>query len=364
MKTPALPPTVAVRDVLYALGFIEDWHAMTEQSPAFTFNVGNLAISASEVTNISMRREFFFGGIWSRDRLQGSIEFSIPVMVESVEQAVAWIAYGIGKGFVPSRAIEWLETGKQNHHFLPWEQALQRQRDFAQQQRQLRLSRPHCLVAREWMRLVNKHLRAAAEASGENDSVVVEFDGQLLKFTLPSEVIGVPASGPAPWPVGYCVQTHRFTGLPKKFMNDLVEIGIWEGHLEVDRARMTLSLDPEKNGTAMSTRADSVPVSGEEPSTREQSVQRGDRPARLRTSSPRRKMWVPLDALDGTAHALSVIDPGGPMTYDLYRDLLRQKLDVLIQANPREARRALEMSNEHSPELWTIAANNPAQDWA
>lgn len=364
MKTPPLTPTVAVRDVLYALGFIEDWNAMTEQSPAFTFNVGNLAISASEVTNISMRREFFFGGVWSRDRSQGSIKFSIPVMVESVEQAMAWIVCGIGKDFVPSRAIEWLDTGKRNHHLLPWEQALQRQRDSAKQQRQLRLSRPHCLVAREWMRLVNKHLRAAAEASRECDSVVVEFDGQLLKFSLLGGVIGVPASGPAAWAVSYRIQTHLFAELPSRLMNDPIEIGIWEGHLEVDRARMTLLLDPQKDGGVISTRGDSVPISGEEPSARERSVQRGDRPPRLRTSNPRRKMWVPLDALDGTADALSVIDPGGPMTYGLYTDLLRQKFDVLIRANPREARWALEMSSEHCPELWAMAAHNQAHEWA
>ena len=43
-------------------------------------------------------------------------------------------------------------------------------------------------------------------------------------------------------------------------------------------------------------------------------------------------------------------------------DLL-QHLQRLIQADPREARDAMEMSQEHLPEIYPIARNQPQSQW-
>jgi hypothetical protein len=60
-----------------------------------------------------------------------------------------------------------------------------------------------------------------------------------------------------------------------------------------------------------------------------------------------------------------VDQPGStPMTPGLYRELLRQKLDAMIQADPRGARQVMEMSRDNAPGLWEIAQQNPIQDWA
>jgi len=76
------------------------------------------------------------------------------------------------------------------------------------------------------------------------------------------------------------------------------------------------------------------------------------------------KVWVPNGLPHGLAMVLSVPDPGGPMTYDLYLALLEAKLDELIQEDPKEARRAMEMSREGAPHLWTIAEYSRPKDWA
>lgn len=74
--------------------------------------------------------------------------------------------------------------------------------------------------------------------------------------------------------------------------------------------------------------------------------------------------WIPAgqDLSREQALALSVPARAKP-TPDLYRDLLAQKLQALIDADPKEAQRALEMSQEQAPEWWTIAEYQPPRQW-
>lgn len=81
--------------------------------------------------------------------------------------------------------------------------------------------------------------------------------------------------------------------------------------------------------------------------------------------SDSKTVWVPGGLPENQARALSVPAPGQkPMTKDLYRHLLVQKLDQLIQADPEEAREAMKMSVEQAPEFYSIAQNFPVMDWA
>ena len=70
--------------------------------------------------------------------------------------------------------------------------------------------------------------------------------------------------------------------------------------------------------------------------------------------------WIPA----GVPKVLSVQFPGNPVTRELYLQFLQAHLDELIQADLKEARRALEMSQENAPELWAIAEQNPSSQWA
>ncbi len=77
-----------------------------------------------------------------------------------------------------------------------------------------------------------------------------------------------------------------------------------------------------------------------------------------------RKVWVPNGPESAVAMALSVTYSKTELSYSLYLDLLTLKLDALIQADPVAARRAMEMSPEHAPGLWSIAMTYPRRDWA
>ena len=80
--------------------------------------------------------------------------------------------------------------------------------------------------------------------------------------------------------------------------------------------------------------------------------------------SSSRRVWIPGGVPPEAEMALSVEHPGRMMTPALYRSLLARKLDSLIQADPRAARSALEMSQEQAPELSAIAEQFPASQWA
>ena len=76
-------------------------------------------------------------------------------------------------------------------------------------------------------------------------------------------------------------------------------------------------------------------------------------------------VWLPNGLPQGLAIALSIVDPGSKIIKrSLYLDLLTQKLDALIEANPKAARNALQMSQENAPGLWAIAEQFPVREWA
>ena len=78
------------------------------------------------------------------------------------------------------------------------------------------------------------------------------------------------------------------------------------------------------------------------------------------------KLWVPKTPTlnDAQRAALSVpYSSPQPMQPEILRNLLEQKLDRLIAANPQQARETLEMSNEQAPELWEIAEQSNPSEW-
>lgn len=56
-------------------------------------------------------------------------------------------------------------------------------------------------------------------------------------------------------------------------------------------------------------------------------------------------------------------NPDQPMDDQLHQWLMEKKFRKLIQADPKEAQAAMEMSPDHAPELWEIAARDPMMDW-
>ena len=76
------------------------------------------------------------------------------------------------------------------------------------------------------------------------------------------------------------------------------------------------------------------------------------------------KVWLPDGLDEGYQHALAVPRPQGPMSRSLYVSLLEAKLQRLIDANPRAATQAMQMSQESAPSLWAIQEQYPRSQWA
>jgi len=120
MQTPTPPSSVAVRDVLPLLGFVNAGELN------WSFKSGGLEFGAVEGTNQYFQSVMSFAGHWAADRSMKWIEFSMPTELESIEQAVAWIVNGIGSDYVPVPILKWFEEGKTSQHLLPWERERRR----------------------------------------------------------------------------------------------------------------------------------------------------------------------------------------------------------------------------------------------
>lgn len=73
--------------------------------------------------------------------------------------------------------------------------------------------------------------------------------------------------------------------------------------------------------------------------------------------------WIPAgDLSEGQAMLLAVPATAKPDRL-AYRGMLARKLQDLVDESPQLARAALEMSQEHLPELYQIAQDQPPKWW-
>lgn len=214
---------IKTRDVLVKLGFGEDWKAMTDELPAYQYSFDNLVLHAAQVTSLYLRPVFFLSGVFRTSRSISSIEFEMPTEVESFEQGVAFIAYAIGRDFIPVRPTPWLEQGRAWEEYLPW---VREQREFEK--------RPRCYTDRDWFRVANKKLREIGERASDEEYVDFHFDGEVLKISEAGGKLlaAVQATG-APWAQPYRIPSNCLRRLPKRLMNPEIHVDVWKGQLRV-----------------------------------------------------------------------------------------------------------------------------------
>lgn len=241
LHTPT-EPTRLLSDVLPALGFMPD-RAGTSGSGsgvAFKLELPGLELTAVETLNRFFLPALHVAGLWRTDRSLRMIDFEMPMLVESREQALAWLAFGIGLDCLAASALPWLAEGRTLQHLLPWvrrecEQSARR----AELQRQ-RAARPHCIVPRHWMRVLLNQLAGTAETTAGPFSFIAHFNGRMLTIDAGGRIMGVPASGPGEWPEGVRAVVAAGAPLPRRLMTDPVELGVWDGALEIERVQLPL----------------------------------------------------------------------------------------------------------------------------
>jgi hypothetical protein len=180
-------------------------------------------LTATEAIGRFYEPVFFFVGAISGQRSIRAVQFEMPLEIDSFEQGVAWISYGLGDRFRPEREAHWLDDGGRWEEHLPWMHT--RTSEFAG------APQARCFVKRDWFRLARKELRPLAPGASQDDLLWLAFDGETLRFTSGETVIIVPATGTA-WDNRYAIKTAQLDSFPKRLSNP-VEVSVWDTMLTI-----------------------------------------------------------------------------------------------------------------------------------
>ena len=218
------------RALFESLNFEQDWAAMTDQLPAYSYDFGNLRLNAAQVMSVRFTPCFYLGGTYRTSKTLGVVEFEMPLEVESFEQGVAWLAHGLGRKFEPRIPTLWLADGRSWKDHLPWE------RD-----RKAYAARPQCSVEKDWFRMAVRKLKEAAKAADDHDLAHISFDGEILRFSVRDTTVPMPAAGTA-WNDRYAIRASQLEQLPVR-LNSFVHVSLWEGRLNIGN-RVWTTIDP------------------------------------------------------------------------------------------------------------------------
>ena len=216
---------VATMDALRYFGFELDANVYSEGGPGLSFDFGRFKLSAGRMMSLQMREVVSFSSVVSTPRTISSVEFEMPVRIESNEQCAAWIAWNFNQQMphrekiIPRDRADFLIYGMQHMSLLPWER---RKAAYA--------SRPHCSVERSWLRQGLNSIQKHIDLVGIESKVIFSFDGSVLLFRGKKWIIPMPATGSA-WPEKYQIEVRNFNRFPSRLMNTVIEVSIWDGNV-------------------------------------------------------------------------------------------------------------------------------------
>lgn len=229
-------------EALLELGFMPDPKVRSEQVVGLSYDFGGFQVEVGRMMNLQMREVLNFSGIVSTARSLASIEFEMPLQVESLEQCAAWVTWHLQQhlpvpdSHLAGHQFRLISLGLQHQATLPW---IRRQAAYA--------ARPRCTAKREWFRLALKELKEALLDAADADAVLLYFDGVVLHLRCPHLNIACPATGTA-WPNRYAIAAQSLRNLPKRLMCQTSSIAVWDGRLHIDRTAYLgvreLSLQP------------------------------------------------------------------------------------------------------------------------
>lgn len=218
-------------DTIQALGFEPDTSVISDGGSGLSCDLGKFRLSAGRMMNLSFREIVQFSAVYQTPRTIGSIDFEMPIQVESLEQCAAWIAWHLNEKLPKQEKLlstskaSFLLTGLQHQDTLPWVR-----------ERAAYAARPKCVVERSWMRVALNALKSKLNVEHAGGDITISFDGQVLVFSGSGWVVPVPAEG-APWPSRYQIQTKNFSKFPSRLMSEQIHISVWKEHLIIGNWR-------------------------------------------------------------------------------------------------------------------------------
>lgn len=213
---------VATWDALHDIGFLpvdDNWGC-----PSISYDFGSFKLQATLTMGRYFQEVVSFSGVYRTPRRIGSIEFDMPLRVESREQCAAWIAWHLNENLprreqiIPESRSDLLVFGLKHEATLPW------RRQMAAYQ-----ARPQCSVERGWLRQALKSIKANVSDADPDSKISISFDGRVLIFQSAKWIAPLPAQG-EPWPDKYEIAVSDFY-FPSRLMQETIHVSIWDGNL-------------------------------------------------------------------------------------------------------------------------------------
>lgn len=195
-------------DILPDLGFSRD-----DASDTFRLELEDGTIQAVELLHPRSGYVVSFSGVLRTTRTLSEVDFAMPRLVESIDQAKAWIAFGLKDAVGQSNQPNWLAEGRDLRHLLPWVQDAARS-----------APRLQCIVDREQFRPMASRLRNGVFAS-DFPTVELSFRDSILRIQLGQEVFAIAGHG-NDWPSTLTLPAASFASPQRRLQNPAVYITV------------------------------------------------------------------------------------------------------------------------------------------
>lgn len=221
--------SISTDDFLLSVGFVRKPNTFSSSPGGLAYDFGNFELVAIYGVNRYFMEVALLHGVIITERTITEVECEMPLMLESREQGLGFLAWCLDTNspgsFTPGRHVPWLEEARKCTHLLPWEQ------DAAAYE-----ARPQCWIQREWAKLLLRSLALEATMAEADTPIVFEFDGEVLTIRCAGSRIAAAGTGEA-WPHRYSVPAHNLRKLPRRLMQNPMEISVWESALSIAHHR-------------------------------------------------------------------------------------------------------------------------------
>jgi hypothetical protein len=223
---------VPTRDALLEFGFAAGEPDVDFGQTYLTYDFGNFQLSANWTITMQYVKVVSFSGNLFTPRTASEVHFAMPREVASREQCAAWIVWHLDKhdperGFIPSRGGEWLNEGRQHLNQLPWYIDVKAYEEAY-------AASPRCTVERKWFRVALKQLKKNLTTQDDSAEVTFSFFDGVFTIRCGDSVVAFPANGES-WSHRYSIPAGQLRSLPKRLMDELIEISIWNEKLNIAR---------------------------------------------------------------------------------------------------------------------------------
>lgn len=209
--------------------------SFTPRRPEYTrvklgYKLVTVDLGAQEMTNRWLVPIVSISSVLKSPRTIAIIDVELPTNLYRPAEAAAFLVFGLQHlkndlGPLP----HWWEVGEASLHLHP---VVQKQK-AAKERAQAYTRRPHCVLIGDHARLFRQHLRAAISELEGPEVTWVTFDGHVLRVDVHGRKVQALAQGDGwqnaiLWPVSPAMK------LPARFTGPNVQLGYFEGQLDID----------------------------------------------------------------------------------------------------------------------------------